>query len=79
MKAKPKFDFVAQAPNQINLRRGLLYVVTHNGGNGGWSKAIDPTTGMLFNIFSSPIPKSYIIHNYNNNVQAKKDFSPLIM
>lgn len=46
MKAKPKFDFIAQAPNQINLRRGVIYVVTHNGGPGGWSKAIDPTTGI---------------------------------
>ena len=60
MKAKPKFDFVAQAPNQINLRRGLLYVVTHNGGPGGWSKAIDPTTGTLFEIIQYPIHMNLI-------------------
>lgn len=46
MKARAKFDFTAQAGNQINLKRGQVYNLLHNGGNGGWSKGVDPSTGI---------------------------------
>jgi len=45
MKARAKFDFNAQAGNQINLKRGQVYSLLHNGGPGGWSKGVDPSTG----------------------------------
>ena len=48
LKARAKFDFIAQAPNQINLKSGVIYVVTQRGQPGGWTKAIDSTNGKLF-------------------------------
>ena len=63
MKAKAKFDFFAQAPNQINLKNGLIYNISQRGAPGGWSKAIDPTNGKLyFNL----ITKSVTISQYLN-------------
>lgn len=52
MKAKAKFDFNAQAGNQINLKRGQVYSLLHNGGPGGWSKGVDPATGTIINMFA---------------------------
>ena len=46
MKSVAKFDFTAQAPNQIPLRRGQIYTLTQNGGPGGWSKVVDTLTGI---------------------------------
>ena len=60
MKAKAKFDFFAQAPNQINLKNGLIYNITQRGTPGGWSKAIDLTSGKLNFSF---INKSVTINN----------------
>jgi len=48
IKAKAKFDFNAQAGNQINLKRGQVYSILHNGGPGGWSKGVDPSTGICY-------------------------------
>jgi SH3 domain len=52
MKAKAKFDFNAQAGNQINLKRGQVYSLLHNGGPGGWSKGVDPVTGTIIIMFA---------------------------
>jgi hypothetical protein len=35
------YDYIAQAPNQISLRRGEIIRVTQRGPSGGWSSAIN--------------------------------------
>ena len=43
IQAKVKFDFTAQASNQINLKAGWVVEITVEGPPGGWTKARDPT------------------------------------
>ncbi len=45
-KARVKFDYVAQAPNQISIRIGQVLNLISYGGPGSWSKAEELGTGI---------------------------------
>jgi hypothetical protein len=44
MRGKALFDFAAQAPNQISLKKDQIYVL-HVYNPGGWFNGDDPSTG----------------------------------
>ena len=50
-KARVKFDYAAQAPNQISIRAGQILNIISYGGPGSWSKAEEVGTGNEIYIF----------------------------